>query len=640
MSKDVKVIESTSKVRKKRRISRKHENNENTSTIMDEARTQIHNVADVLNSPNTVYSQAGHSTPIRNSDNSHLDESSDFGTPLLLPCTQDGCNEVAWDWHSPIAKPSENRTKNYKALNATPKRSSTVEKRRIVKPNSPLFYNPTRLLIKTHNTEGIGKFAAELKALRDQINMGQKAVDELPIPETNEENETSSQLLIDMDTQDLEDLDIKLQVTNEEEKSVLQKENAQTNSSYEELFDDSIEDCMVRCSQEVEERFKLDMNKETASNAVTFSATKEKEQAHAHSMSRLITSATQQPSTSQATSIKEPITNRVMTGILKDSCINNNNNSNHSSNTLFNKNAIADKDDILFSQIPDDSFDDCLVSCLEEEEQFLYQALEDKKIHINADESHNRYGKVYKNNHIVTPKPNIVSKQSTFVPKATVLSSRNTNNNSNISANTSLYKTGSSSNLMNSSHSKSISKLLNTSNEDRKFFKMKSLSEPHFADQKQFSNVSDKLESSSNLKKGPKASSNLNLSSNCWNTVSNSGAGSSTSSKSCGIQSLKSGEANKLPIVNGNTNTNNIYPLNRLVPKGDDVYTFKGGSPRFGCDSKKTFGGSEPVLCTPEEIEQKRLEAKMKLEAKRRMQANAKKSEIPIGVPFKRPVKR
>ncbi|XP_072749601.1 uncharacterized protein [Anoplolepis gracilipes] len=195
---------------------------------------------------------SNHSTPVTSKQNPNNAEESlesdHYQSPILPPCTQEGGNEVAWDWQTSLKKTPESRSKGHDVCE-TPKGTKLLHKKR--SSDSPLLYKPLkRKTINMENIENIGQFAAELQALtkkmsvikhNDQDPLNNQVEKEEPIladtsykeeRSANEDNEQNSIGKIN----DHDDVNNKKEV------------------NYDDLFDDSIDDDMIRCTQEIEEK--------------------------------------------------------------------------------------------------------------------------------------------------------------------------------------------------------------------------------------------------------------------------------------------------------------------------------------------------------------------------------------------------
>ncbi|XP_011137458.2 uncharacterized protein LOC105182023 [Harpegnathos saltator] len=197
-----------------------------------------------------------HSTPVKQKPSLNNTEESpnvDYpASPLTIPCTQDGGNEVAWDWQNTLNKTPNRRTKKQNIQSETPKGTKSLQRKR--NSDSPLLCKSfKRKTINMERTENIGQFRAELQALSEKIGV-KKPNDQHDLDDCIKEES------IIMNTSHDEE-EAKSSVTDNKE-NYGTKTNSHNNiskksSSYDDLFDDSIDDSMARCTQEIEEMFNL-----------------------------------------------------------------------------------------------------------------------------------------------------------------------------------------------------------------------------------------------------------------------------------------------------------------------------------------------------------------------------------------------
>lgn len=168
--------------------------------------------------------------------------------------TQSSVSDVAWDWHSPR---TNQNNKNHKKLGEflhTPKGSRSTRKKRNL--NSPPIFKPNkRKLLKMDNAAKPTSLEEELQALSNQLK---------PDDEQSHEFTESS---------DIDDFDNGIESNpnkSSADKMTIGHNEITTNingfqsklctkKSLECLFDDSIDDCMIRCSQEIEEKLKFEV---------------------------------------------------------------------------------------------------------------------------------------------------------------------------------------------------------------------------------------------------------------------------------------------------------------------------------------------------------------------------------------------
>ncbi|XP_012535919.1 uncharacterized protein LOC105836434 isoform X1 [Monomorium pharaonis] len=214
---------------------------------------------------------AGHSTPVMRKPRANADDSPDFDyspSPILPPCTQEGGNEVAWDWQGSLGRSPESRSRKQRVECETPKRTKLLQRKR--NSNSPLLYKSRkRKTIKMENIQNIGQFSAELQALIEQMRViKENDKDHSSDCVVKKEETTSTSLKTDTSggekTSELEDdkwnrsvekggnkCDGSVEETND---NVGKKE---ASGNYDDLFDDSVDEDMIRCTQEIEEKFSL-----------------------------------------------------------------------------------------------------------------------------------------------------------------------------------------------------------------------------------------------------------------------------------------------------------------------------------------------------------------------------------------------
>lgn len=517
---------------------------------------------------------SGHSTPIQKREQIfHAEDSPDSDyrcSPIMLPCTQEGGNEIAWDWHSSVSKSTADKIEN---IVDTPKRTKLLQKKR--NNNSPLLQKPhKRKQVKMENIENIGKLTAELKALTERMkNMKQ-----------NEEKKS--------DPRD----DTMLEVVEEEKVAVQTSSTTDTSkkgSSYEDLFDDSIDASMAKCSQQVEEKFNLCRSKE--SDVCVLSAVKEKGGSSSSCEKEILnftssisvdssknSSTSNYSSTSNASSyLKSYAKNSSKTNSTLNRTANSsatavqkpyvNNNVKHVENgNTRGKHTLRKESKLGVCEIPDDSFDDCLAMCIEDEkllsqnDVYLFPEGPDDQTKCNAAKANSR-----KLNNIVS-RTLIYPETQTNARSATATSE---------------------------------------TMENRKFFKTKSLSDQYF---QQNSNASNRDTKSSGQVQAAK----------------------SVSSAHPTVSTQNSFADNNLSF----NRLENTHALNRSAEKDGGSCIIKYKSTGHLYSNTETAKTTQPVQCTPEEIERKRLDAKMRLEAKRKLQQNT--MGCSGSFPIKRPVKR
>lgn len=557
---------------------------------------------------------SGHSTPIVKREYEYdIEDSPELDyrcSPISLPCTQDGGNEISWDWHTTSSKNSHSN-KPQSNLNETPKRTKQLQKKR--NSFSPLLQKPLkRKQIKMENIENIGKLTAELKALAERMkDMQENCNNHDTENKDGRECESENKLLIKLDTEINDDM-ISI-VDNHKSKvdTIAINNNIKKSPSYEDLFDDSIDDSMVRCSQEIEE--KLNLCKSTEKETAVVNTVSDKKEKEFHFLTSINSTGSSRSINTSKNSSSDT------SGQLKTYSNNSSRNSVSSFSSLKNtslqkgssKNNVihtANKklQETKMSDFPDDSFDDCLATFVEDDK--LLSKLSEYDFNSSNSGLNSNHSK--KKGTVTTKKK---QPSSSNVSKAVVDTVYNTE---------SYYKdpkliaddlvgefefTTDKETVQNSFPGKS-------SLENRKFFKTKSLSDQCFY---QSGNCN-----SNNV---VPSSKQYQLHSNCSVSTTNSVT-----------TSQNSYNPNKLASING---TENAHPLDRVEGKedGNCIVKYKSTS---NLNSIKEVKESLSVQCTPEEIERKRREAKMKLEAKRKLQQSGRMASATSEVPIKRSVKR
>ncbi|KAJ8673444.1 hypothetical protein QAD02_004706 [Eretmocerus hayati] len=195
--------------------------------------------------------QSNHSTPIHQKFKLDQTNSPDlnYNDSPIGTLTQHTPNEVGWDYHRPTIKDDNKKSSSSTDLNKTPKRSVHLSKKR--NSNSPLLYKPVKKkLIQEKQQESMAGFMAELKAIEEKTKKkGEKSAEA-----ADKVDDLESQLVIDMNSQNADDSDMRLQVSTNTDESPKSNRLLIVNKNLNVLLDDSIDEEMVLCSQEVEER--------------------------------------------------------------------------------------------------------------------------------------------------------------------------------------------------------------------------------------------------------------------------------------------------------------------------------------------------------------------------------------------------
>ena len=564
-----------------------------------------------------------HSTPKR--PTKHNDPQ-DLGchrvSPIFLPMTQDGGNEVAWDWQSPVTKSKNEKSKTNGESSSTPKRKNFhLQKRNL---NSPLLYNPIKrkLLKSDGEKESVDKFTEKMRALSEQIKTVPKDNENRETLVENENlSESEDDLFTQIDMGKLVEFDSKL------DENPIPKKDTVAKMSFDDLFDESLNESMVKCSQEVEEKLKLESCRDNLSHSnLTKSSTKDiswhlpnSRNVETKNKSKVETKNSSKSSTNSSkssqgsftavdskSSILVNVTSKgdKIPGVAKNS----------KSRELpkppevkklpeISKPAVnSTKNDIY--EIPDDSFDEFLAVCIDDVE---------KK--VTAETS--RYGKTYASPHSSVPNDksrrfeNSTAKKVLLPPLVQASSSIVKNNNPDVRGNStshSFVSHSESSDNLKTGPTKASRIVSQSPNQERKFFKSKSLSTSNFVEES-----ANKTRSSTTTGKGWK--SNVFV---CGNNSS------SVSTQRSANQQNNQNHAWQLPVSKpGNTGISNV--VNRNVKK-EAIFNIVKTNDRLQdgrVAAEASRATQSTTICTPAEIERKRMEAKMKLEAKRRLMARS-----------------
>ncbi|RLU16443.1 hypothetical protein DMN91_010511 [Ooceraea biroi] len=579
----------------------KNDKKSHTNIRKDDVENMAATVNDKVNKKNDSSPQSREhpvsSTPLRKMQSTNAEESPDLdGYPSpIFPCTQEGGNEVAWDWQSSLNKTPEGRSKKQKAQFETPKGTKLLQRKR--NSNSPLLYKPLkRKTIKMEHMENIGQFAAELQALNEKVRF---------IKQTDK----NSDVLIEEKPPIVANTNSKEEVATIQgkEQDCIGKTDSHDNAgkndasgSYDDLFDDSIDDCMARCTQEIEEKFNLITDKGATPHSQT--SVKKEELPSSKSSNKPPVQSTsndsiREPSvrnflhksisdnnalkTYSKLSLRRDANSSIHVPLPKEKELHKSHlNNNNMIRPYFEKSSDhtrVPKSNIELFDIPDDSFDDCLASCVEDEKLLSAPTGSDNF------SSHRNDGTKYEANckHLI---------QAPLKSEA----------KSTSSVRTAARDEASSCAFF----------------ENRKFFKTKSLSDQYIGQ--------DTIAS---------ARSTLNASSSsCFTMRSKLHLNSTKSTTATHTGTTRGSVSNNSIVTNHDKVENSAISLTRDTGRthGSDVNrcAVREGGDRFGRyhstgnmrnNTKETRSGSQPSQCTAEEIEQKRLQAKMRLEAKRKL---------------------
>ncbi|XP_017883542.1 suppressor of Mek1-like [Ceratina calcarata] len=500
---------------------------------------------------------SGHSTPIQKEKfASNVEDSPELDyrySPISMSCTQEGGNEVAWDWHTPVKKSSHDKLKLENNVIETPKRTKQLQKKR--NSNSPLVRKPLKMKqVKIADREDIGKFTAELIALNEKIGSIQQNCDGDRNSGFDIRCELDSKLMIESDNESNdnimanENIDVdhnKAEVKeNIDSVHTINNNNVEKSTNYQDLFDDSIEDSMVKCSQEVEEKFNLQKKPDT----MLLSTVSEKKESSVSKNGYRYSTFDSFTESSKSSGSRVSSSNTS-----SDLKTYSNSNTSTSRSKLFNitTNILETKQMLVAfesksesADFPDDSFDECLATCTVKEE----------------------------------------SKSNSNLSVYDFYPSGSTRNHSDIRKQYSPSKSTKNQRLTSEVPPRESPTL-----ENRKFFKTRSLSD-------QCSNQSKK---------------NIDLAT----TVKTEKP--SVSSKYPSPSDENPCKNDNFPAVNSTKNAKTSSTLQDDRLSGHCIVKYKSTSSLL---NTKQVRDSNCIKCTPEEIERKRLEAKMRLEAKRKTQ--------------------
>lgn len=623
---------------------------------------------------------------VTSESNNDLSESNYNDYNDVFTLTQDKNQDVSWDW---------NGTPKSKKNDRTPKRSKLVQKKRI--SNSPLLYNSTkRKIIRKDNTNNLDKLKADMIALQATITQEKNASNSRA-----EQSNNGNHINNNSDNDD-DDLDIPEELEFDDDfndESVLVVSlpvdslpapanihgagDDKKNENIDDMFDDSMNDTMIRCSQEIEKSLKITPPKplnpvnsssrsqslnefvnlagtskcQPQSNYKNIPASKPQNYLHAQTCAYKLVS--EQSNAKFVKHKSEPINNSSNGGV---------NAQKNTSNVPVKNNIHNQNNEIVDDGFLDDSFDDFFASC----ENDLTKT---ESILLTGQSTDTHFGKVYspkeESASKTTTKPNsflprMPQKSSTSFPS--VKPSCNTNNTNRNSSVPAMRPTGAipkTPSMCNNSNNGNYNNNTNNSNgrafqrsgssvnlrpnaqpivttpkksQDWKFFKSKSASDSSFEQQTNIKPGLQDTKSHSNLRSSFKVNNtNLNSRGGCRMF-----AGGSVSNEHLAVRRAttcldpNSGRRN---IVKDNTQLyNNVNRFGERRNEGLNASRSNGtarqtstSSARGISSSSLSSSSSRDVsagmqclqLCSDQEIEKKRMEAKMKLEArKKRLQAS------------------
>ncbi|XP_008550583.1 uncharacterized protein DDB_G0287625 [Microplitis demolitor] len=621
------------------------------------------------------------STPKKSKPPDSSSETPDSDYHDVFSLTQDKSIDVTWDWNSTPSRKKNN--------DRTPRRSTLIHKKRT--SNSPLLYNPTkRKIIRKDNSNDLDKLKADMIALQATIaletNLSNSADESSAGQSNNINNDGDGDKDVDIPEEfkfDDDFNDESVLVVSLPDTVIAKDSDVGKNNDIDDMFDDSMNDTMIRCSQEIEEKLKITPDSKSNKNSnssrnnnnnnnnlnrvINFSRSKSsndfknlptsnfKPQNHLPANKSTNKLMSEESLTKFTKHKSDPINKPLNLNGQQSTSGLKSNNSNENTASL-------DDDNFL-----DDSFDDFLASC----ETDLTKT---ENTDLVSKPTDNRYGKVYsprgeslmtsKKSHTFLPKvphksssSSCSSKQSSvnrnvsvpiMKPTGTIPrnpSMYNNNNNNNNSNNNSNNNNNSNSNSNNrtfkrteSSTNLKTSVPVNASTptkpQDWKFFKSKSNSESSF-EHKTNNNtfLAQDKKSNSNLRNNFKVNTSVNSKSSC-----RAFTGASVSTEHLAVRRtttcLDSSSARK-NIVKDNTQLyNNVdrfggrrnegLSMSKNNDPARQLSAAAAASSSLPSSSRDVSIGMQSLqLCTPEEIERKRIEAKMKLEArKKRLQAS------------------
>lgn len=532
---------------------------------------------------------SNHSTPVTSRQNANNAEEAlepnHYQSPLLLPCTQEGGNEVAWDWHNSQKKTPESKNKKHNVHCETPKGTKLLYKKR--NSDSPLLYKPLkRKTINMENIENIGQFAAELQALTKKMSVIKHN------DQDHSNNQAEKEELILADTSYKEEISINKDNKQNSIAEINDYNNVIKEINCDDLFDDWTDDA----TQELEEKLNSIIDKGNSTHSE--SSVKKGELSQIPCVNSVINKNTVQSTSNE--NIKESPTENIFhrgtnnNNTLKtysNLSLKRNSDSNIHITRQINKNfykSCPSNDNMIHSSIrnlcedrklsknkpiksfdfPDDSFDDCLAACIEEEK---LPTMFDSLVH----EKNSTKSKV--NYEHLTHAP---LKLETSSSKSTV-------------------KAGTSSTNLSA---------------DKKFFKTKSLSDK-LINQSTVTNTKDKANPMrAMIHLNPTKSSTITCTS-----VTRASVSTNPIVTNCKV------ENSAISLMRDAARTYGS-DVNRCMVKEDGNHFVRHHSTgNIKTDTKEiSKTGSQPARCSKEEIERKRLQAVRKLEAKKKMYAEMK----------------
>ncbi|CAD6232057.1 GSCOCG00001723001-RA-CDS [Cotesia congregata] len=193
-------------------------------------------------------------TPESNND---LSENSYNDYNDVFTLTQDKNQDVSWDW---------NGTPKSKKNDRTPKRTKLVHKKRL--SNSPLLYNSTkRKIIRKDNTNNLDKLKADMIALQATITQEKNASNSraeqsnngnhIDNDSDNDDNDNDDNITEELEFDDDFNDESVLVVSLPAPANTHGAGDNKNNENIDDMFDDSMNDIMIRCSQEIEKSLNI-----------------------------------------------------------------------------------------------------------------------------------------------------------------------------------------------------------------------------------------------------------------------------------------------------------------------------------------------------------------------------------------------
>lgn len=559
---------------------------------------------------------SNHSTPIRqkpSSNNAVKPFNPNYPSPVLLLCTQDGGSEVAWDWQN---RTPTSRNNKQDGQPETPKGTKISQRKR--NSDSPLLCKPIkRKSFELENIENIGQFAAELQALNEKMRTIKKSdqndmddcIREAPIAVANTSKDEEVKLSVPINQNKIP-INQKNCAAETDSHNSVAKRSSSDNYLFD-LFDDWLDDSMVKCTQEFEEKFnliavkgrsadhpadpvlhpqidtkiKVDKEKSSLTNntVAKMSSIQPKESIPVASSQSLFHGVANSNNTLRTYSKSKDESSSVFASTWKDKdknlhklCLNNNIVHYNAEKSCDVKKSSKASTTELFDS--DDSFDDCIASCVDE-------TLLSTSIKCSG---------------ILAPKLDSSYKNLSHAPLKGKLSYNNAIPETRPTA------------KVEASTADSLN--------NRKFFKSKSLSEQYIAhNNKLVANCRSTTAHVTFPSYAGKSASHLN-STKSRSTVTSVSTDSTTTSDSRKIKNNAMSSANSTMGAN----------VSRFAVKetGNRLVKYNSSGNIENNTKELTKSDSLPARCTAEEIERKRLQAMMRLEAKRKLYALNRQNNV------------